>query len=192
MTYTDVHDILMYYSGYGSLVYVVYNNEFYYQNIRWGAISGSANPTFDNYSISASGITHKCLTFDMNAQVTSEAWTYSEETINFSSFSGGDWEATEGEDGYILNKVPLVKGSGVGSVQGGYNCVASGNNAFAVGYYSVASGTYSHAEGATSDGYSLNISGDANALTYTYSNDLPYSVYNMIEARAAFIYVAAD
>ena len=183
MTYTDVHDILMYYSGYGSLVYVVYNNEFYYQNIRWGAISGSANPTFDNYSISASGITHKRLTFDMNAQVSSEAWTYSEETINFSSFSGGDWEAVEGEDGYILNKVSLVKGSGENSVQGvdceasgkgafatGYDTEASGMDSYAQGYRSVASGQDSHAEGTTATSY-LYISGEANATTYTISRE---------------------
>lgn len=97
--------------------------------------------------------------------------------------AGADWLAADGEDGYIANKVPLVKGSGVGSVQGadtvasgkgafatGYGTEASGMDSYAQGYRSVASGDDSHAEGTTATAY-LYISGEANATTYTISRE---------------------
>lgn len=93
-----------------------------------------------------------------------------------------DWEETDTTDNaYILNKPYIKAGSGINSIKENYDNTATGNYAHAEGYKTTASGMAAHAEGQNTiasgnvshaegqeDSIRLLLSGDANALTYTF------------------------
>lgn len=94
------------------------------------------------------------------------SWTSDEPLMG----ANADWEAAEGEPGYILNKVPLVKGNGVGSVQGSFS-KADGDYSSAIGYATIASGFGAHSEGSYSNSR-IYLTGEANAVTYTVAREI--------------------
>ena len=68
---------------------------------------------------------------------------------NIYSASGGDWNATLRQAGYIANKPNITSGTGTGSIIEGTGNInsAAGYNSHAEGGYNSANGHYSHAEG---------------------------------------------